>query len=107
DATIVADKTAGRIPSTQRPGARKRGTVDGTAALAELAGIQEEIQGARKRLEQRHEETAAATVELASTLKVAEDQGEGLFALSAAESVLGRLKTDLPAIVSERQRLID
>lgn len=107
EAVSAAEKAAGGIPSTQRPGARKTGGVDRTVPLSELVGIQEEIQSARKRLEQLHKETAAEAAALAVALKAPEDQGEGLVALSAAESVLGRLQTDLPALASESQRLID
>lgn len=83
---------------------RKAAEIDASAAL-EILDV--EIDRARERLDERHERAARAVAELAAAIQEPEARGEGLSPLSAAESVLGRLKTDLPAIASDAQRILD
>lgn len=89
----------------EQPHIRKGKAAEIAAGFLEVPD--DEIQRARERLDQRHERAAREVADLAAALLEPEARGEGLSALSAAESVLGRLKIDLPAIASGAQRLLD
>jgi exonuclease SbcC len=90
-------------PSLQPETARE----EPAAFLAELANVEDDIRDARQRLEERQQNAVAHEAELAAALREADEHGEGVTALVAAEGSLGRLKTDLPDTAVERQRLRD
>jgi DNA repair exonuclease SbcCD ATPase subunit len=73
----------------------------------DLGGIEEAIRDGRKRLQDRRDAVEAQTASLAVQVDAAESDGNGLWVLSAAENVLARLVSDLPAIVADRQRLAE
>lgn len=106
EAKAAARNAAGQSETLKARQTRLAGASQNDAAtLSGLLAVQRELEIRRKQLEEQQADAAVEVETLAASLQAADDQEVGLSALSVAESVLSRLRTDLPDVAAETQRL--